>query len=61
MKRYYLTQRPPSIGTHPKGAVNTVAFDYRQDCGGFYAWGYVEYSDPLTDKEIADFELREEQ
>ena len=60
MHRYYLTQRPPSIGTHPKGAAEVVGFDFKQDCGGFRAWGYVEYDEPLSDKEIANFELREE-
>lgn len=59
MYRYYLTQRPPSIGTHPAGAVNTVCYDFRIITEhGFPAWGYVEYTEPLTDKQVEDFELK---
>lgn len=60
MYRYYLTMRPPSIGTHPKGSVNTVAFDRLERFDEFMAWGYVEYDRPLTEKEVCDYELREE-
>lgn len=60
MYRYYLTQRPPSIGTYPEGAVEVEGFDHREMTEyGFRAWGWAEYPEPLTDKQIADFELRE--
>ena len=57
--RYYLTQRPPSIGTHPNGALKTVSFDSKQDFEGVNCWGYVEYENPLTEAQINDYELTE--
>lgn len=57
--RYYLTQRPASLGTHPKGTTDLVNFDDKQqvDDIGREAWGYVEYDKPLTDAQISDYEL----
>ena len=57
--RYYLTQRPPSIGTHPNGALKTVSFDNKQNFEGVNCWGYVEYENPLTEAQINDYELTE--
>lgn len=57
--RYYLTQRPPSIGTHPNGASNIVSFDNKQEFEGINCYGYVEYENPLTEKQINDYELIE--
>ena len=61
--RYYSTQRPVSIGTYPKengDPVNIVNFDRREpvDGGKMQAWGYLEYSEPLTAKQQAAYELR---
>lgn len=58
--RYYLTERPASMGTQPKGTVNIVNFDDKQDVPeiGGKAWGYVEYKEPLTDAQIKDYELK---
>lgn len=53
--RYYLTQRPPSPGTFPKGTTNVVSFDDKTDG----AWGYVEYDKSLTKQQISDYELTE--
>lgn len=60
--RYYLTQRPPSIGTHPKdNIVNIEAFDYKErvEAIGRSAFGFVEYSQPLTEQQVSDYELIE--
>lgn len=57
--RYYLTQRPPSIGTHPNGTSNLVAFDNKQEFEGVNCYGYVEYTKPLTKNQIDDYELVE--
>ena len=51
--RYYLTQRPPSLGTQPRGTINIVAYDERING----KWGYVEYKEPLTDHQINSYEL----
>lgn len=56
--RYYLKNRPPSIGTHPAGAVLVEAFDKRLEVAtGLYAWGYADYEKPLTVAEVENFEL----
>ena len=56
--RYYLKNRPPSIGTHPVGAIVVEAFDRRLEVApGLYAWGYVDYEKPLTTMEVVNFEL----
>lgn len=61
MYRYYLTKRPISIGTQPKGFINYKDFDYKMfipeiDCK---AYGYVEYIEPLTLEQIKKYELIE--
>lgn len=58
--RYYLTERPFSIGTFPNNGNLIYHFDY--DCrtnipGVGMVWGFVDYSKPLTEKEISDYEL----
>ena len=61
--KYYSTQRPVDIGTFPKtenGPLYLVNFDKRESVeqGLFLAWGYLVYDAPLTEKQIADYELR---
>ena len=61
--RYYSTQRPVDIGTFPKtenGPLYLVNFDKRESVeqGRFLAWGYLVYDAPLTEKQMADYELR---
>ena len=61
--KYYSTQRPIDIGTFPKtenGPAEIVNFDQRESVenGKFQAWGYLLYHAPLTEKQIADYELR---
>ena len=59
--RYYSTQRPVGIGTFPKS--QTVArienFDRRTYCPeiGREAWGFIEYAEPITEKEADSYEL----
>lgn len=61
--RYYCTQRPPSPGTIPKpekGEILEVKdFGHRYFVAGedIMAWGYVEYSRPLTQKQASDYEF----
>lgn len=61
MNRYYLTQRPPAPGTFPGKPVNMKAFDSREHVEeiGRPAWGWVEYEEPLTEKQATDYELAE--
>ena len=58
--RYYSTQRPVSIGTYPGKPENIHNFDDRQEvCGGkMQAWGYLEYKEPLTEKQMSEYELK---
>lgn len=58
LNRYYLTQRPPSIGTHPNGAKIVKTFDSKITFEGVECWGYVEYDKYLTNKQISDYELK---
>lgn len=62
--RYESTQRPVSIGTHPKKGVVEIC-NYKEGkrkvlCAGWNvveSWGYIEYNRKLTDKEMTDYEL----
>ena len=61
--KYYSTQRPVDIGTFPKtesGPAEIVNFGQRESVENrkFLAWGYLLYHAPLTEKQMADYELR---
>lgn len=61
--KYYSTQRPVDIGTFPKtenGPAEIVNFDQRENVESekFLAWGYLLYHAPLTEKQMANYELR---
>ena len=62
--KYYSTQRPVDIGTFPQPPHNApdeiVNYDQRipVEGGAFRAWGHLTYTKPLTDKQVADYELR---
>ena len=60
MMNYYMTQRPPSPGTHPKaGLVCTLEYDGKQFVPkiGMEAWACLTYNRKLTDMEVDDYEL----
>lgn len=59
--RYYLTQRPPSLGTFPSGVEKIVCYDYKKRVMeiGKKAYGYVEYDFKLTADDIEYYELVE--
>lgn len=59
--RYYLTQRPPSLGCQPNGAVNIVTYNEITYIVAirYGAYGYAEYDRKLTDQEISEYELIE--
>lgn len=62
--KYYTTQRPIGIGTYPNSYFNRpVHMDLyftRQEVTGeaFQAWGAITYAQPLTEREMQDYELR---
>lgn len=62
--KYYSTQRPVGIGTFPRPKDNLPVgvLNYRErrsvEGGSFRAWGELLYHDPLTEKQISDYELR---
>lgn len=61
--RYYSTQRPISPGTYPNGENKPISienFDERQpvENGQLQAWGYLEYAEPLSQKEMKEYELK---
>lgn len=57
--RYYCIFRPPMPGAIPHGACAMESFDVRSYVPEIerLAWGWVEYKHPLTDAQIADYEL----
>lgn len=61
--KYYSTQRPVMPGSFPKPQGNKVLaienFDRRTYCPEIEreAWGYLEYEQPLTEKDVAAYEL----
>ncbi len=65
MYKYYSTERPVSIGTYPKPKdnkpVNIENFDLKTYVPEIKAeaYGYLEYEQPLTSKQVATYELKE--
>lgn len=60
MPRYYSTQRPVAPGTFPKEGVQEIQnYDSRTYVEeiGREAWGHIDYSRELSEKEAADYEL----
>ena len=59
--KYYSTQRPVTMGSYPdNGNVEEINnFDEKTYCEsiGREAYGYVKYSEPLTDAEAKSYEL----
>ena len=62
--KYYSTQRPISVGTYPLSYFNKpihmTVYAGREQVEGetFRAWGDLTYAQPLTEREMADYELR---
>ncbi len=61
MYRYYSIMRPIGPGTFPrtKPISDVVNFDRRQFVPEINreAWGYIEYTAPITERQAADYEL----
>lgn len=56
---YFSTQRPVSFGTYPGKFLWFHNFDERKEipCIGRKAWGVLQYAEPLTDREMDNYEL----
>lgn len=63
MYRYYSENRPVSMGTYPKAAGNKpVEFDNfpegrKQVARGGWAWGWLDYCEPLSQADVDLYEL----
>lgn len=60
---HYYAKYPLDIGTFPKtpgGPIHLEPFDKRElvEGGTFQAWGILTYNEPLTDRQITEYELR---
>lgn len=59
--RYYSTQRPVMPGGIPesRNVLRIHGYDRRRFVGeiGREAWGWIEYSEPLGDADVNDYEL----
>lgn len=64
LHKYYSTQRPVDLGTYPKSIQNPLIdftnYDRRSpvENDSFKAWGELYYLEPLTEKQMEDYELR---
>lgn len=61
--RYFSTQRPVSIATYPNSPDNRPVeiFNYDQRIpveGEIQAWGELIYANPLSKKDLYDYELK---
>jgi hypothetical protein len=56
--RYYCKMRPPAPDAIPKrNLINAVAQHVELPGYHHFMWGYVEYTQPLNDEEIEEYEL----
>lgn len=57
--RYYTKNRPPAPGAVPMldTLLDVNPWPCKRREGDFSAWGYVEYSEPLTEAQIDQYEL----
>lgn len=62
MFRYYSTQRPVAPGTFPGRPVRIENFDTRENVPGIGpAWGFLEYTEALSEAQVEDYELKKEE
>lgn len=60
--KYYSTERPIDLGTYPRGEIVAIMnYGFRKYVKEIDrdAWGYIEYAEPLTEKQKNDYELVE--
>ena len=59
--RYYITNKPSNtidIDSYPPNETNLVIFDNEQEFDDILeCYGYVEYNQPLTEKQVSDYKL----
>lgn len=57
--RYFLPLRAVSLGTQPNGFTDYENFESRRFCPeiGHEAWGWVEYPEPLDEKQVNGYDL----
>lgn len=60
MYRYYLTLRPAiprTVPTKNLSEINNYDKRHFDENAGRDVWGYVEYTEPLSNKEVWEYEL----
>jgi hypothetical protein len=59
--KYYFINRPPFIGTHPKGEISREVWQPKQSAPDINEdWtfhGFVEYEEPLSNEDIWEYQL----
>ena len=56
--KYYMLERPVSIGTQPqKGFMDFVNYDCKTNVGKVSAWAEVYYDRLLDEKELTEYEM----
>ena len=57
MYRYYWTRRGIAPGCQPSGFVSFADVDNGKLTNGRRCYGYIDYKEPLTDRQVKDYEL----
>ena len=63
MFRYYSIQRPVTPGSFPKKpgcVISNYPEKFYVSSAAVNAWGHIDYTEPLTDAEIKNYELQPE-
>lgn len=56
--RYFCKMRPPAPGAVPKRGLYAAVAEHIRIAGQErHMWGYVDYTQPLTDEETQEYEL----
>ena len=56
--KYYLLERPVSIGTCPsKGMMDFINFQRKTDFNGIKVWAEVYYDRELSNKDLENYEM----
>ena len=56
-KRYYLTQRPVSIGTQPRDLQDFINYDDRKEVNGHMVWAECYYEIELSAEELQRYDM----
>lgn len=56
-KKYYMLERPVSIGTQPRDMQDFINYDDKTEVNGYMIWAEVYYERELSDRELKIYEM----